>query len=1738
MGAIVWGAWQYAGGNGMRVGVSTDVSSVGNGSSSVTFTYNIYTENQYAYSDSIYLNFSGDVGTSSIYFSNTSGGGSQVWRATKTYTYYYAGGSYGSSPGTVTFNTSISGTYNGVTPGASITTTIPARPVALPAAVTGVTATRTSDTTATVGWTNHATSGAPYTSHTLAYQYITGGGTWGPWIVIASPSGGAGTQAITGIPANSASRYEVRANNTVGSSGYTASNYIYMTPAAPSGVVSTISSSGTQITTAWTNNHYADSTNSLTVERSVNGGAYAVVASGLSYTTTSWTDTAPGGGSNTYRVKAVQANGSLASAYGTGNTVSTVVPPLAPTNLAPNGISVDLGNTAVTLTWKHNPGADNAAQSHFWIETSSDGGTTWVALPGATNVASAVSSFVVPAGTLANGPTAYQWRVWTQGATSGAAGPKSAAATITGSDTPTATLDPTHPAPTTATLPLVVNWTYAQGQGSAQAQWEAHLFAADGVTQLEVQQGYDATSSVTFTTQAQDGTAYVVSVRVRSAAGLWSGYSIATTLVALPVPALVDVTPTYQQCTGSMVLSLAGRTPLGQPANETNLVTNPAMRGVSGVIEMRRNQLLNPSFRATSATAVEVRRNYVSDPNCTTVAPWNNPTGTGTTVALDTTTAYSGTSSIKLTAGTSAPDPTYGYATYLTPVTVSIGGGTQLQWRVRLRAPVTTTVTVWPTMNSGFVPGVAGVQYVLPANTWVEAVFDYMPPGSVTNVYLIVGTLTASAVVNIDTVFIGDSGRDNFDGSTPAQGPYTYSWVGAANASQSIATTTALEVKRNPHANPSWRTTAGTNEVRRNICTNPGAEGAGGFLTNNGAFWTTSFDTTVKHSGTRSSKSTPVGSTSTTMMSDYDVGGSGLPVVVGTVYTASCYVTHSALTTATATLQVYFLDAGGAQVGAVQSVTVAAIPSGTSTWTRVAVTTVAAPAGSVTARLLMIVSKTTGNSSPSECAWVDDVLLEASGTLLPYFDGTNIALGGLTYSWTGAANASASIASGPALTSAPFTAYISQPGVVGWVDQPGIYQILAKSDVASGGILGFSALDPVPVGSGQWWAGRFKVRVVSSPGSVVLNPALGCYDSQGNNIGFIASTTVVVPADGSWLDLAVPTTAQTPNGTVTVRWLVYASGTVKGSTYLEFKEASLSRKLNAAGQLPEAYFDGFMPAADGLTYAWTSTPDNSASYATGARLANWQAASGPNAGAYAASQSVGVLRRTSMVYSANAVGVAGQFWGARITMWAPGGSASVRVAVHDGNIYVADLGFITLTSTPTEYLLAATAALTGTAPRIYIYPSSADEVRVSGATMERVLGIGLAPGPVFDGSSASSADLSYSWTGTPDASASIMTGRAVIGVLSNGPIYQVTGADGRMYAFTSTGTYLYASGAASAGKYYAASVLVTGPVGASYTVYSSDNVVGAVMTTVSGTIPVSGSVRVFLTSTAPTAAGCPSVAFGLSSTNGGTLGISEAILEQVAGPNITLNGYFDGSTPDESTMSFAWTGTPDASTSLGTGRAEAAVDSVNLERSVDGGNTWVMLATGLPVPVDFVDTLPVTNGLNEYRATSVSTAPTYRTNDPVSIMADDGSEGSGQWIFLAYGDAFTQVLRFHNDPSISETAGRVRAMQAFLGRTKPVLLVGANTSRQVSASGTLISGPRTQGCPDTDDCRWDSPASDWVDMAHDAEIVCYRDYTGRRLFGMLGDISATDGIWPATGTIAVTVDETDFVEAYGAAVSS
>jgi titin len=249
--AVTYGAFDYSGNNGMQVGVEVTWSAVTSASTSVTASYKLYTNNQYQYNDNGEVlafsvkNGGTTVDSGSITFNNNSASGGVQRGATQTYTYTYAASSYDTSPVSLAFGASVSGTYNGSAPTVGLSVAVPARPSQAPTAPTSVTATPNNGSIS-VSFAAPTTAGSGGVSY---YQYSSDNINW---------TGSAGSSApnpfpISGTNGTSTTGY-VRAVSLYGTGKFgpsaSASATPRTVPSAPTSFAADTSVFG-QITLSW-----------------------------------------------------------------------------------------------------------------------------------------------------------------------------------------------------------------------------------------------------------------------------------------------------------------------------------------------------------------------------------------------------------------------------------------------------------------------------------------------------------------------------------------------------------------------------------------------------------------------------------------------------------------------------------------------------------------------------------------------------------------------------------------------------------------------------------------------------------------------------------------------------------------------------------------------------------------------------------------------------------------------------------------------------------------------------------------------------------------------------------------------------------------------------------------------------------------------------------------------------------------------------------------------------------------------------------------------------------------------------------------------------------------------------------------------------------------------------------------------------------------------------------------------
>jgi hypothetical protein len=574
---VSWGSYSVVSGTGLRVGIQVEsTSTVVNGSTTCTIGFTIWSNPGGAGASG--SNYNGDNCTVSQSASagslspssfasvvdgsadGSSGPINEQHGGTQSLVWTYS--DYGVAH-TVDITVGITGLFNGSTPTKTLTVNIPARPWANPDATTAVSASRVSDTQASVAWTNHDAASKAYASLKVYRKDDAGS-----YALRATLGASAVSYSDTGIVANHKYRFRP---NVLGANGFETtgaeSGDIWTTPGAPTGLTATKLANG-NIRLDWAN-HVNYSEYTTRIEESQNGGAFSELTS-VSNGVITYEHVAPSTSvTHTYRVRARSTTGSLNSAYSANsNTVVLLATANPPTSLAPSGVGRD-ATSAIVFTWQHNP-ADGTPQSKYQLQYKIDAGSYVTVGP----TSSSVSSYSLPAATLTNGHT-ITWHVATAGE-NGTLSAYSADATFPTSAVPTVNIS--APTGTYNLSGLTVAWTYFQEQSSAQATWSASLY--DNASNLLEQISGTTESSGVFATALADGASYTVKVSATSAAGLTSALDTQAFTVTYLPPAAVVVTAAYDELSGSMVVTLVGDAPTGGVTVAIDTVT--LQRSING----------------------------------------------------------------------------------------------------------------------------------------------------------------------------------------------------------------------------------------------------------------------------------------------------------------------------------------------------------------------------------------------------------------------------------------------------------------------------------------------------------------------------------------------------------------------------------------------------------------------------------------------------------------------------------------------------------------------------------------------------------------------------------------------------------------------------------------------------------------------------------------------------------------------------------------------------------------------------------------------------------------------------------------------------------------------------------------------------------------------------------------------------------------------------------------------------
>lgn len=264
---------------------------------------------------------------------------------------------------------------------------------ALPPNATTITATRNSDTSATLAWTE-----AAGVKESVRIERSIDGSSFAE---IAAVSGSATSYTDSSTASDHTYTYRIRYYNQNAYGAYSSTSSVTMSPAAPT-AISVARDTATNVAVTLTNT--SSVATSIQWQVTYDGGSTWSASTSVSGSPVTSFVASTNGGTVKIRVRNVNDTGS--SAWIVSDSVVTLVPPAPPTLITPSGI-VNLAYSRLVFEWKHNP-LDGSAQTAAILQYTV--GNTSAQVPIGTENTYTLDIQGVAAG------SNYSWKVKTKGA--------------------------------------------------------------------------------------------------------------------------------------------------------------------------------------------------------------------------------------------------------------------------------------------------------------------------------------------------------------------------------------------------------------------------------------------------------------------------------------------------------------------------------------------------------------------------------------------------------------------------------------------------------------------------------------------------------------------------------------------------------------------------------------------------------------------------------------------------------------------------------------------------------------------------------------------------------------------------------------------------------------------------------------------------------------------------------------------------------------------------------------------------------------------------------------------------------------------------------------------------------------------------------------------------------------------------------------------------------------------------
>ena len=396
---------------------------------------------------------------------------------------------------------------------------------------------RYSDNQIKLNWQNNPTAEKPYDKIEIQrWDNVTGN-----WYGLTEVNGDIQSFTDLTTQSNRSYNYRIRAKNTVGVSDYVESGVVHNTPAKPENL--SVARQELNIRITWVN--MATNAEQIRLQRRTEEdgewGEYADVTI-LSPEKTDYTDIEPGGGVHQYRIRAEQSG--LYSEWEESAVVMTLQPPNAPSNLYPDGVTVEQ-QTEIKFTWNYNS-TDGTDQTAFELRYKTKSAASWTTITRTTNV----KSHTFPAEAFLN-EEEYVWQVRTKGEHADYSEWSAAASFITARK-PSIII--TFPLETYDFPNLTAAWLYSDVGGHEQTFYRVRLYEEDAEVYNFLGYGDDENHALDY--HLENNKTYKLSIQVGNSVNLLSDPKEITFTVSYAIPDRAELELEFVKEEGKVIINI------------------------------------------------------------------------------------------------------------------------------------------------------------------------------------------------------------------------------------------------------------------------------------------------------------------------------------------------------------------------------------------------------------------------------------------------------------------------------------------------------------------------------------------------------------------------------------------------------------------------------------------------------------------------------------------------------------------------------------------------------------------------------------------------------------------------------------------------------------------------------------------------------------------------------------------------------------------------------------------------------------------------------------------------------------------------------------------------------------------------------------------------------------------------------------------------------------------------------